>query len=384
VAGSRARRIDLRRIAPYVAAAVVGGCAVWLGIAAGWLPHYATTARWSPPDPVSTPPERYTWTELPAPAFPIPPYARYLKDVTIVLDPGHGGRAARRNWKRGPTGLREAVANLRVAQFLREFLIAAGADVVLTRETDVYLDPDDSVDLKMRADLANRMRADLFLSIHHNAAERTQANYTALFYHKSPDHSPASLCAARHLLAGLNDALRLETHLECALLSDELLQPNRGLAVLREARVPAVLSEASFHSNPTEERRLREPAYNRREAYGLFLGLARWAQAGLPRVHFIRSTDEHPRVGEPMLIRLDDGLSKRGGWAKEVVKIVADSLVVKLEGRRVPYEVDLQRGQLRVVLPNAATRRPGRLYVDFENIFGQHVLHPRLELRPNR
>jgi len=271
-----------------------------------------------------------------------------------------------------------------VAQFLREFLTAGGANVILTRETDVYLDPEDSVDVKKRAALANRLRADLFLSIHHNAAETSQPNYTALFYHKSPDHSPASLCAARHLLTGLNDALRLETHLECALLSDGLLQPNRGFAVLREARVPAVLSEASFHSNPAEERRLRDPAYNRREAYGLFLGLARWAQAGLPRIRLVQPADARARVGEPMLILLDDGLSKRGGWAKEVVKIVADSLVVKLDGRRVPYDVDLKRGRLQVALPDAAVEKPGRLYVDFENIFGQHVLHPWLELNPGR
>lgn len=383
VAGTRARRITLRRIAPYVAAAAVGGCAVWLGIASGWLPRHATTAT-RLPDPVTTPSDRYAWTDLPAPAFPIPPYACYLKDVTIVLDPGHGGRAARPNWKRGPTGLREAVVNLRVAQFLREFLTAARANVVLTRATDMYLDPEDSVDLKKRAALANRVRADLFLSIHHNAAQTPPANYTALFYHKSPDHSPASLCAARHLLTGLNDALRLETHLECALLSDGLLQPDRGFAVLREARVPAVLSEASFHSNPAEERRLRERAYNRREAYGLFLGLARWAQAGLPRVRLVQPADAHPRVGEPTLILLDDGLSKRGGWAEEIVKIVADSLVVKLDGRRVPYDVDLMRGQLQVTLPNAAATKPGRLYVDFENIFGQHVLHPWLELNPSR
>jgi N-acetylmuramoyl-L-alanine amidase len=371
VAGTRAKRITLRRVAPCVAAAVVGGCAVWLGIASGWLPRRATTAT-RLRDPVTTPPDRYAWAELPAPAFPVPPYAHYLEGVTIVLDPGHGGRADRPDWKRGPTGLREAVVNLRVAQYLREFLTAARASVVLTREADTHLDPEDSVDLKKRAALANRLRADLFLSIHHNAAETPQANYTVLFYHKS------------HLLTGLNDALRLETHLECALLSDSLPAPKRGFCVLREARVPAVISEASFHSNPAEEKRLRQRVYNRREAYGLFLGLARWAQAGLPRVRLVQPADAHLRPGEPAFILLDDGLSKRGGWAEEMVKIAADSLVVKLDGQRVPYDVDLKHGRLQLVLPSAAAKRPVQLYVDFENIFGQHVLHPWLELNPAR
>ena len=82
-------------------------------------------------DPVNTPAANYAWTDQPDPTFPIPPYAQYLAGVKIVLDPGHGGRGDRPDWKCGPTGLREAEINLRVAQFLRGFLEAVDADVVL-------------------------------------------------------------------------------------------------------------------------------------------------------------------------------------------------------------------------------------------------------------
>jgi N-acetylmuramoyl-L-alanine amidase len=304
--------------------------------------------------------------------------------VRIVLDPGHGGRADRKGWKCGPTGLREAVVNLRVALFLREFLNAVGADVTLTRDSDVYLDPNDCADLQKRVEIANRLRADLFLSIHHNAADNSsQANYTSLFYHATPDDSPASLDAVRYLLTGLNDALRLEQHLGCALVSDYEIFPEKGFRVLREAEVPAVLSEASFHSNPQEEERLRDEVYNRREAYGLFLGLARWAQAGLPRVTLIEPADGRVAPGQPIIVALDDDLRTRGGLGTGVPPLRAGSLVVQMGEEPVPYQADLEQGRLEIRPPAAVALRGGRLYVSFANAFGQHVLHPWLRLRPS-
>jgi N-acetylmuramoyl-L-alanine amidase len=298
----------------------------------------------------------------------------------VVLDPGHGGRGDREGWKRGPTGLREAEVNLRVARFLRDFLAAAGASVELTRDADVYLDADNSKDLLARIAIANDLRADLFLSIHHNGAANSEANYTSVFYHATPDHSPASLDAARCLLAGINDALRLEQHLECGLVSDYAIYPDKGFAILRAAQVPAVLTESSFHSNPEEEKRLRDPVYNRREAYGLFIGLARWAQAGLPRVWLVESDEGGANPGNVIILGLDDGLSSRGGFGLTLPQIQADSLLVEFEGRSLPYELDLAKRQLRITHRQMRGRRD-HLYVDFANVFGQHVLHPRIDLR---
>ena len=366
------------RVFPLLTGALVGGIIV--GGALALVRRPAGTSSRRALDPLQARPQDYSWTAQPDPEFPIPPYARFLEGVQVVLDPGHlGQRDPGGTWKRGPTGLREAVVNLRVAQFLREFLTAVGARVVLTREADKCLDLPDKDDLHARVEVANGAHADLFLSIHHNAVADPAANYTAVFYHGAPDYSPASRCAARHLLTGLNDALRLESHLECAVVSDELLYEN-GLAVLRDAEVPAVLSEASFHSNPDEERRLRDPVYNRREAYGLFLGLARWAQAGLPRVRLLRVEAGGARQGDQAVVALDDGLSGRGGWGAGQVKMAVGSVVVKLDGKPLAYTLDLPQRQLRIALPGRGSARHGPLYVDFENVFGQHVLHPRIDL----
>jgi N-acetylmuramoyl-L-alanine amidase len=367
---------------PYLIGALVGGAIVATALLGGGQPrldrHRAKTLR--PLDPLRTAAREYPWTTHPPAAFPVPPYARFLDGVQIVLDPGHGGqRDPGGTWKRGPTGLREAEVNLRVAQFLREFLDAVGAKVVLTRTEDRSLDLPDKEDFRQRAAVANELRADLFLSIHHNANDKPEPNYTSVFYHGAAGDNPASVAAGRFLLAGLNDALRLETHLECALLSDFAVYDRNGFAVLRLAEVPAVLTEASFHSNPEEERRLRDPVYNRREAYGLFLGLARWAQAGLPRVALLEPGNGAAKRGGEATVGLDDGLSARGGWGADQNRILPDSVVVRVDGQAARFRLDLGKRQLRVTLP-AVKGDTCTLWVDFENVFGQHVLHPELRV----
>jgi hypothetical protein len=166
--------------------------------------------------------------------------------------------------------------------------------------------------------------------------------------------------------------------LKCAVLNDRVASKN-GWAVLRESRVPAVLSEASFHSNPEEERRLRDPVYNRREAYGLFLGLARWAQAGLPRARVLQVTPERGKTAATALLALDDGVSSRGGWGAELSTINPASVMIRLNGRELRGSVD-EKSRVKVSLPTGFSGR-GALYVDFETALGQHVLHPWVELR---
>ncbi|MCA9244709.1 MAG: N-acetylmuramoyl-L-alanine amidase [Phycisphaerales bacterium] len=333
------------------------------------------------PDPTYARGADYPWSRQAPPEFPIPPYAEHLRGVRIVLDPGHGGRGDVPGFKRGPTGLREAEVNLRVAKYLRDFLREAGASVTLTREDDRYLHKENSADLQARAEVANRANADLFLSIHHNAAGSPRANYSAVFYHGDADHSPASLSAARFFVAGLADALRLESQLPCPVLSDENMYET-GFGVLRAANVPAVLTEASFYSNPDEETRLRDPIYNRREAYGLFVAIARWGYAGLPRVRIIEPAGRWKR-GEPIAVALDDGLRGRGGWGKDRVRIVRDSFSVKVNGEWADFSVD--EGMTRLTISPPETRENElRVRVDFENVFGQRVLHPEMTLKVSR
>ncbi len=363
----------------FAAGALAGGLLVGLMCSGG---EVRREVIWpNVPDPVATPPAAYDWTAQPPPTFPIPPYAAHLAGVKIVLDPGHAGQHdPGGTWRRGPTGVRETDVNLRVAHFLREFLVAVGAEVHFTREVDKELGLSYDEDLRERAAIANALRADLLLSIHHNGHEDPEPNYTLVFYHGDVDDNPASAVVARHLLDGLNDALRLERHVPCAVVSDHTIIPRKGYAVLRHAEVPAVITEASFHSNPEEEARLRDPVYNRREAYGLFLGLARWAQGGLPRVTLVEPANGRVKPGARVTVGIDDGLSARGGLGAGALRVREASVVVELDGTRLPFTVDLKKGRLRVKLPERVGKT-AHLRVDFQNVFGHHVVHPVLALR---
>ncbi|MCR4439646.1 MAG: N-acetylmuramoyl-L-alanine amidase [bacterium] len=201
-----------------------------------------------------------------------------LRGRTICLDPGHGGTGAVDSYRIGPTGEREEWINLRVALVLRQLLEARGAKVLMTRTADV------EVPLAERARVAVAGEADLFLSIHHNAAADTGVNFPVAYFHGSASENQAGVALGRHLLCAMARALhRPETPLSLA--SDHTIFPTAGTAVLRQTYgIPGVIVEASFFTNPAEEWRLRQPAYNRREAAAYVEGLEAFFHEPIPPI----------------------------------------------------------------------------------------------------
>lgn len=186
--------------------------------------------------------------------------ASSLTGKTVCLDPGHGGTAATDSYRVGPGGEREEWINLRVALELKKMLEAKGARVLMTRTTDV------DVPLAARARLAREEKADLFLSIHHNATADRSANFPILYYHGHASENAGGVALGRCVARRLRKALfRSDTPVR--LCSDYVLFPNAGCAVLRESYgIPGILGEASFFTNAEEEKRLKQPTYNRKEA----------------------------------------------------------------------------------------------------------------------
>lgn len=301
--------------------------------------------------------------------FKFPPYTRHLKDFTICLDPGHGGQAHVPDYKRGPTGVREAEVNLRVALYLRELLQEVGATVVMTRVDDSY------VSLVMRSQIANESGADFFISLHHNGIDNPKTNYTSTWYHGDADDSRQSLDLARYIQQGVSDALELPTSAAAGLYSDKLITAS-GFGVLRMAECPAVLCEASFLSNPEEEARLQADDYLRKEAYGYFLGIARYVEGGFPRGVLVEP--QHASVIQtrtPRLqIRVKDGLHERGAWMLKRQQIFTDSIRVKIDGVNVPYHYDRDTDMITVAIENPLSN--GRHFVQTElvNYYGNHSL----------
>lgn len=364
--------------------------------------------------------------------YPLPHYAKFLRGVRVCLDPGHGGDAHLRGFKRGPTGVREAEINLRVAQYLRALLVASGAEVKLTREGDYDLS------LRDRAKVAADWGADLFISVHHNAVGNSKTNYTSIWYHADVDRRPSNLDLARYLCDGLYDHLPLEQLTDVPLKSDQLMYPG-GFGVLASSSVTSALTEISFFTNPAEEQRLRDPEYNFREAYALYIGLARYAQSGLPRVRFVDPPDgvvglrrgdsgerlnsddapahaavadasstvdvsDSPEADEPpdaemadaaaespageaqngwlvVTLQLDDGLRGRRAWGSERQMILSDSIAVRLEGELVEHVFTPGDYRLFVLLPGNLDSGEYRLDVQFMNKNKNSVLNPGLTLR---
>lgn len=303
--------------------------------------------------------------------LPTLPYqARYLEGLTICLDPGHGGDIGEHydatGYKRGPSGLREAVINLRITERLGDLLEAAGATVIHTRTEDV------EVPLEARTAMARESCADLFLSIHHNTSTRETANFSSMWYHGDGSERPASLDVSRYLSDSIIRHIKPSEPQYSGVYSDKLMYEN-GFHVLREVNMPAVLLECSFLTNEAEERRLADPLYNDLEAWAIFEALCEWAANGIPRAKPL----EMPMPGEPgeFAFELDDGMKE--AWGAGALRIRPGSLKVLLNGEVIPHRLDEDILRFTInEIPEVA-----KLEIQFENRAKNAAITPIIDLR---
>lgn len=220
--------------------------------------------------------------------------------VTITLDPGHGGEDP---GAVGRGGSYEKNVTLAVAKRLKAKIDAEpNMRAVLTRDTDFF------VPLHVRVQKARRIKSDLFVSIHADAFTQTDANGSSVF---ALSESGASSSAARYLaqkenaadlVGGVNiavkDPMLAKTLLDLsqtATISDSLKLGkavlgeiggiNRlhkgsveqaGFAVLKAPDIPSILIETAFISNPEEERRLNDEAYQDKMAEAILSGMKKY------------------------------------------------------------------------------------------------------------
>ncbi len=210
---------------------------------------------------------------------------RHRTVARVVLDPGHGGQDS---GAVGPTGVKEKDVTLDIAKRTQPILARAGIDVVLTREDDRY------VTLEERAARANQLGADLFVSIHCNAAESHARHGVETYVLDTTRDEIAQRVAARENGASAAATAELGSILASMRLADqashsthlaELMQKSAmaslkpahpdvldggvhyaGFYVLVGARMPAVLFETSYISNAAEEERLASDEYKDRLA----------------------------------------------------------------------------------------------------------------------
>ncbi|WP_312708093.1 N-acetylmuramoyl-L-alanine amidase [Stenotrophomonas sp.] len=220
-----------------------------------------------------------------------------MRQLVVAIDPGHGGQDP---GAIGPTGKREKDVTLAVARELaRQVNATPGLKAFLTRDSDVF------IPLPMRAQKARANKADIFISIHADAAENRSATGSSVYVlsTKGASSQRARWLADKENAADLVGGVRLQqTEGTLASVLLDLAQsgymkasedaaghvlgglkrignnhkPNierANFAVLRTSDMPAMLVETAFISNPDEERRLTDPAYQRKVAGAVLDGV---------------------------------------------------------------------------------------------------------------
>jgi N-acetylmuramoyl-L-alanine amidase len=217
----------------------------------------------------------------------------------IVVDAGHGGKDP---GAIGPRGTKEKDVTLALARVLAKRLKQEfGCQVVLTRDKDVYLA------LEERTALANRIGADLFISIHANASKNRSVRGVETYYLNFSKNDKAAAVAAREngtslkqvgdlemilfdLMANskINESSRLAAEIQSSLVGNlgrhysEI--KDHGVRqgpfyVLLGATMPSVLVETAFLSNKIDEGRLKSSKFQGRAADAIVAGVKKFAKA---------------------------------------------------------------------------------------------------------
>lgn len=165
----------------------------------------------------------------------------------VMVDPGHGGSDP---GAPGPGGGREADVNLGISLKLRDELEDLGAEVRMTRETDRNVSrpgAPQNEELRARVALANGWPADVFVAVHANSNSRAEPRGTETY------HARNASSASRELAAEIHQEI-----VEATGFADRGVK-SANYFVLANTRMPAVLVETGFISNPEEEQRLKDP-----------------------------------------------------------------------------------------------------------------------------
>ncbi len=237
---------------------------------------------------------------------------------TVIIDCGHGG------YDHGATSVygNEKDLALDVGLRLRELLQKRGLRVEMTRHDDTF------IPLQERAAFANQFPDGIFVCIHFNAGSESATGietYTMAprFVPSTGDDSPTASCLIQHPGNGADpENMALATAMHASLLN-RLPMYDRGIkrarfCVLRLCKIPGVLIEGGFVSNPSEASRIAQPAYRQAEAEAIALAIQNYQNAtnapGQPPMLVNGSTGgDHPSLSiTPGQVKTEGGVTSIG------------------------------------------------------------------------
>ena len=183
-----------------------------------------------------------------------------LDSITIVLDAGHGGYDPGANAE----GVNEASLNLAIAKKLESVLVASGATVIMTRESDIDLasDHDGSVkraDMKKRTEILSSDDATFFISLHGNISSDNSCHGSQIYYQIKDQNS-------KELAMIIQESLAKTTESKYIPVSGDFF-------VLNNSKNIGVLIEYGFLSNNNELNKLLNDKYQEAIAYSIFEGI---------------------------------------------------------------------------------------------------------------
>ena len=237
--------------------------------------------------------------EITAPVAPVAE-AKRARIRTIVIDPGHGGKDPGAIGRRGT---KEKNVVLKIAHKLAKDLHKnLKTRVILTRYHDIFLP------LAERTAIANREKADLFISIHCNASLKSRTKGFEIYFlsDKASDEEAQAVANMENAVMALEERTEERNELSsilwslamnefmnesseiCSLVSSEVDRrlrtvDNRGVkqagfTVLRGAKMPAILVEVGFISNRSEERKLKSSKFQKNLVESVCVGVEKYKE----------------------------------------------------------------------------------------------------------
>lgn len=188
----------------------------------------------------------------------------------VIIDAGHGGEDG---GTQASDGTIEKDINLSIAQILRDMLVQGGFEVEMIREEDISVG-DNSLetvrerkrsDLEKRVEIYNSDENNIVLSIHQNNFSENKYNGTQIFYSDNTESQELSEYI-RQAVVGL---VQPDNERQCKPADDSIF-------VLRNAKVPAIIIECGFLSNPQELEKLKDYEYQKEIAFAIYMGFAEY------------------------------------------------------------------------------------------------------------
>lgn len=192
-----------------------------------------------------------------------------LEDSYVVmLDPGHGGYDP---GAISSQGVYEKAINLQIAQKIKEMLRPSGIEVFLTREEDIDYAPNGvkgktsrkKIDLNRRIDIANKAKADVFVSLHVNATATGQDSGAETFYHYKSEAGK-----------GLAELIQQEL-IKIPGMNRRIAKPG-DFYVIENTSMPAVIVEMGYLSSIKEQKKLQQSWYQEQLSRAIAKGIANY------------------------------------------------------------------------------------------------------------